>query len=77
MSRGLSELLIILKSSVIAKATLAFRSALLHAKVVKFHWQPRIQTIDRYNKLKEKRETTLNEIGSDLTMFYFSRDGLI
>jgi hypothetical protein len=52
-----SELRIILKSSVIAKATLRFRSAWLHAKAIKCHWQSRIQTVDRYNKLEEKLES--------------------
>jgi hypothetical protein len=56
VSKRLSELRIILKSSVIAKATLTFRSAWLYVKAVKCHWQSRIQTVDRYNKLKEKLE---------------------
>ena len=48
-----------LKSSVIAKATLTFRSEWLYAKAVKCHWQSSIQTVDPYNKLKEKLEAIL------------------
>jgi len=44
------------KSSVIAKATLTFRSAWLYSKAGKTHWQSRIQAVDPNNKLKEKLE---------------------
>ena len=55
VSKRLLELRIISKSSVIAKATLTFRSAWLYSKAGKTHWQSRIQAVDPNNNIE--RET--------------------